>query len=572
MDMLYDLQIDNIDVATGRKDAHLVFKNAKYINVFTEELLEGDVAINNGYIIGIGNYSGEKEIDLKGKIISPGFIDGHIHIESTMVKPSEFAKALVIHGTTTVITDPHEIVNVCGTDGIDYMLQATENLPLSVYFMMPSCVPATKIDESGAVLDSNTIKKYYTNERILGLAEMMNYFGVSQGDSEVIKKLVDAKYYNKLVDGHAPGVKGKELNAYALTGVKSDHECSFFEEAKEKIGVGQYIMIREGTAAKNLNSLIKLFDAPYYNRCMLVTDDKHPGDILEKGHINYIVKEAIKLGADPIKAIKMASFNAATYFGLMNIGAIAPGYLANFAIIDNLNDFNIESVYFKGNEVARNRSVLADYNIKVDKELEKKICNSFNISKTIPEDFIIKETGNKVRVMGLEKHELLTKDLIFDKIEDDFVKLAVLERHNNTGHIGLGYMRGYGLKKGAIASSVAHDSHNLIVAGTNDIDMSIAANALIDNEGGWAIAVDGKLVDVLPLPIAGLMSDKSVNDIEEDIIRMKSLTKELGVEEGIDPFMTLGFLSLPVIPEIKMTTYGYVDVATQKVVPTIFND
>lgn len=561
---------ENIKVSIGKVKADLVLKNASYINVITEEVIKGDIAINNGIIVGIGNYEGNKEIDLSNKFIIPGLIDGHIHIESSMVEPSEFAKSLVIHGTTTIVTDPHEIANVAGEDGIEYMLQSTKNLPLSIYFMMPSCVPATKLDEAGATLDADIIKKYYDNDRILGLAEVMNYVGVINGEEEVLKKIVDAKKYNKIVDGHAPGLKDKELNAYVLTGIKSDHECSSFEEALEKIRCGQTVMIREGTAAKNLKSLIKLFEAPYYNYSILSTDDKHPGDLIKNGHIDYIIKEAIKLGANPIKAIKMATYNAANFFRLNNIGVIAPGYEANLVVLDNLNDFNVESVYFQGEKVVNNGKVLKEYNNPIDIKLKESICKSFHIEPTTKESFSIEEKGSNIRVMELISGQLLTREYITDRIEEDIIKLAVLERHKNTGHIGLCLLKGYGLKNGAIATSVAHDSHNLIVVGSNDEDMSLAANTVIENNGGWAIVSKGKVLGKLSLKIAGLMSFSSVAEIENDIKNMKRLAKDLGVNTGIDPFMTLGFLSLPVIPEIKLTSFGLVDVNKQTVIPTFF--
>lgn len=561
----------NVKVSTGKIEADLVLKNVKYVNVFTDEILENDIAINNGIIVGIGSYSGKNEVNLEGKIIVPGFIDGHIHLESSMLKPVEFAKAVSVHGTTSVITDPHEIANVCGETGIEYMLEATKDLPVSVYFMIPSCVPATAIDESGAVIDSKTIKKYYDNDRILGLAEMMNYVGTVNGDDEVIQKLVDANNFNKKVDGHAPELKDKELNAYVLTGVNSDHECSNIDEAMEKMRLGQYIMIREGTAAKNLDALIGLFDKPFCNRAMLVTDDKHPGDLLEKGHIDYIIRKAVRHGADPINAIKMATINAAIYFGIKNVGAIAPGYIANLVVLDDLNEIKINSVYYYGDKVVENNKLIKEYSSNVDEDVKRCVCNSFNVDKTTSESFKINEKGSHYRVMELEKGQLLTKELILDDIENNGVnKIAVVERHKNTGHIGTGFMKGYGLKKGAIATSVSHDSHNLIVAGTNDNDMSIACNAVIDNAGGWAIAVDGKIIKTLPLPIAGLMSEKTLEELEQDIVEMKDIARGLGVIEGIDPFMTLGFLSLPVIPKIKMTTYGFVDVETQKILPSIF--
>ncbi|NLK94104.1 MAG: adenine deaminase [Clostridiales bacterium] len=567
---------DKLSVSTKRKKAELVLKNSSYINVFTNEILKGDIAIQDGYIVGIGNYEGELELNFENKIIAPGFLDGHIHIESSMVKPEEFAKAICIHGTTGIITDPHEIANVSGLDGIDYMLQATKDLPMEVYFMMPSCVPATKLDESGAELKSKDIEKYFNSERVLGLAEVMNYVGVINGDENTLEKIISTMRNNKIIDGHAPQIKKEDLDGYVTAGITSDHECSSFEEALNKLRKGQWIMIREGTAAKNLASLIDLFKAPYYNRCILVTDDKHPGDLLKFGHIDYIIKQAITLGADPIKAIKMATINTAQYFGIKNIGAIAPGYLANFVVLDNLKDFNVENVFYKGREIAKDGKILIDIKSIINNDINKKIYHSFNLKNLSENDFQFKEDGNNMRVIELIKDELLTKEVILKRIkEDEYIEndinlIAVIERHKNTGNIGLGLIKGYGLKDGAIATSVSHDSHNIITVGTNKKDMALASNWIKENQGGFVITLNGKIKYGIPLPIAGLMSDKSVYEIHKDITKIKNIAKELGVKEGIDPFMTLGFISLPVIPEIRITTKGIVDSLSQTILKTFF--
>lgn len=567
---------DKLSVSTKRKKAELVLKNSSYINVFTNEILKGDIAIQDGYIVGIGNYEGELELNFENKIIAPGFLDGHIHIESSMVKPEEFAKAICIHGTTGIITDPHEIANVSGLDGIDYMLQATKDLPMEVYFMMPSCVPATKLDESGAELKSKDIEKYFNSERVLGLAEVMNYVGVINGDENTLEKIISTIRNNKIIDGHAPQIKKEDLDGYVTAGITSDHECSSFEEALNKLRKGQWIMIREGTAAKNLASLIDLFKSPYYNRCILVTDDKHPGDLLKFGHIDYIIKQAITLGADPIKAIKMATINTAQYFGIKNIGAIAPGYLANFVVLDNLKDFNVENVFYKGREIAKDGKILIDIKSIINNDINKKIYHSFNLKNLSENDFEFKEDGNNMRVIELIKDELLTKEVILKRIkEDEYIEndinlIAVIERHKNTGNIGLGLIKGYGLKDGAIATSVSHDSHNIITVGTNKKDMALASNWIKENQGGFVITLNGKIKYGIPLPIAGLMSDKSVYEIHKDITKIKNIAKELGVKEGIDPFMTLGFISLPVIPEIRITTKGIVDSLSQTILKTFF--
>lgn len=564
--------------AAGEVKADLVLKNAKILNVFTRELEEGDVAIKDGVIAGIGCYSGEEEIDLEGKIICPGLIDGHIHIESSMLSPSEFAKAVIPHGTTAVITDPHEIANVAGTDGISFMLESSKDLPMDIFFMLPSCVPATPLDESGAVLTATELEPFYKEDRVLGLAELMNSYGTIGGDTDIIDKINGAKANGKTIDGHAPALTGNGLNAYIAAGVKSDHECFAFEEAEEKLKRGQWIMIRQGTAAKNLNSLLPLFDDKYTDRCMLVTDDKHPGDLISQGHIDYIVREAVKAGKSPFNAVKMASFNAATYFGLKDRGAVAPGYIADLIVVSDLKDFNVEKVFKNGKLVAEDGELKADIkSAPVDEVKYKRVCHSFNMPKITADSFKITGTGSKKRVIKVVTGEIITDEVIVDSSspeaepDKDISKIAVIERHKGTGHIGLGFVTGYGLKKGAIASSVAHDSHNLIVAGTNDEDMAIAANAVLENEGGLAVAVDGKLIGTLALPLGGLMCEQDAASVEEKLVALKKQARVLGVPEGIDPFMTLAFTALPVIPKLRIITKGVVDVNTQSYAPVLFD-
>ena len=564
--------------AAGEVKADLVLKNAKILNVFTRELEEGDVAVKDGVIVGIGSYSGEEEIDLEGKIICPGLIDGHIHIESSMLSPSEFAKAVIPHGTTAVITDPHEIANVAGTDGISFMLESSKDLPMDIFFMLPSCVPATPLDESGDVLTATELSPFYKEERVLGLAELMNSYGTVNGDEDIIAKINGAKANGKAIDGHAPALTGNGLNAYIAAGVKSDHECFTFEEAKEKLKRGQWIMIRQGTAAKNLNSLLPLFDDKYTDRCMLVTDDKHPGDLISQGHIDYIVREAVKAGKSPFNAVKMASFNAATYFGLKDRGAVAPGYIADLIVVSDLKDFNVEKVFKNGKLVAEGGELKAKIDsAPVDEVKYKRVCHSFNMPKVTVDSFKITGTGSKKRVIKVVTGEIITDEVIVDSSspeaepDKDISKIAVIERHKGTGHIGLGFVKGYGLKKGAIASSVAHDSHNLIVAGTNDEDMAIAANAVLENEGGLAVAVDGKLIGTLALPLGGLMCEQDAASVEEKLVALKEQARVLGVPEGIDPFMTLAFTALPVIPKLRIITKGVVDVNTQSYAPVLFD-
>jgi adenine deaminase len=552
-----------IAVAAGREKADLVLKNAKYLNVFSNEFLCGDIAVANGLIAGVGKYDGKTEIDVSGKLVLPGFIDAHIHLESSMVTPAEFAKAVVAHGTTTVITDPHEITNVMGIDGVEYMIQASQNLPIDVHFMMPSCVPATEIDESGAELDCKDIDLYLDNKKVLGLAEMMNYVGVINGDKNVLSKIVTSQAHHKKIDGHAPELSGNDLNAYIAAGVYSDHECSTFENALEKLRKGQFIMIREGTAAHNLKALMPLLTQQYYSRCMFATDDKHPSDLLYGGHIDYIVKQALKNGADPIVALKTATHHAARYFLLNNKGAIASGYLADIVVVDNLEDFNVETVFKRGKLVFDGE--VKDFSAPtVDEELAEKCFDTFHLNSVTPSSF---KVDGKLGLIGLVGGELLTRNLgTADKIdvENDILKIACIERHKGTNHIGVGYVKGYSLKSGAVATSVAHDSHNIITVGCNDDDIAVAVNAIKDSKGGIAVVENGKIKALLELPIAGLMSDEPLTTVNEKLENAKSSAYELGADKSIDPFMTLSFLSLPVIPSLRITTKGVFDAENWK--------
>ena len=552
-----------IAVAAGREKADLVLKNAKYLNVFSNEFLCGDIAVANGLIAGVGKYDGKTEIDVSGKLVLPGFIDAHIHLESSMVTPAEFAKAVVAHGTTTVITDPHEIANVMGIDGVEYMIQASQNLPIDVHFMMPSCVPATEIDESGAELDCKDIDLYLDNKKVLGLAEMMNYVGVINGDKNVLSKIVTSQAHHKKIDGHAPELSGNDLNAYIAAGVYSDHECSTFENALEKLRKGQFIMIREGTAAHNLKALMPLLTQQYYSRCMFATDDKHPSDLLHGGHIDYIVKQALKNGADPIVALKTATHHAARYFLLNNKGAIASGYLADMVVVDNLEDFNVETVFKRGKLVFDGE--VKDFSAPtVDEKLAEKCFDTFHLDSVTPSSF---KVDGKLGLIGLVGGELLTRNLgTADKIdvENDILKIACIERHKGTNHIGVGYVKGYSLKSGAVATSVAHDSHNIITVGCNDDDIAVAVNAIKDSKGGSAVVENGKIKALLELPIAGLMSDEPLTTVNEKLENAKLSAYELGADKSIDPFMTLSFLSLPVIPSLRITTKGVFDAENWK--------
>ena len=554
-----------IEAASGRQKADLVLKNATYVNVFSNELLTCDIAVANGLIVGLGSYEGEREIDVSGKIVCPGFVDAHIHLESSLVSPREFAKAVLPHGTTTVITDPHEITNVMGTDGIDYMFQATEGLPIDVRFMLPSCVPATPMDESGASLDYRAIDSFYDYPRVQGLAEMMNAYGVIHNDAEVVSKIVASQAHHKKIDGHAPGLVGKDLDTYVAAGVYSDHECSTFDDALEKLRRGQFIMIREGTAARNLEALVPLLTTQYAERCMFCTDDKHPNDLLEKGHIDYICREAInKYGVDPIIAVKAAAHHASRYFLLNNRGAIAPGYLADLCIIDNFKDFNVEMVFKKG-ELYYDHGELRDFPApEIEQYLDQRAHDTFHVAHLEYTDF---QDARPRGVIGMIPGEIVTTDNGYaDHVDTgkDILKIAVIERHKNTHHIGLGYIQGYGLKSGAVATSISHDSHNIIVVGTNSRDMAFAANRIVENRGGIVVADHEQVTAEVVLEIAGIMSNASLARVNTDLEAAKDAAHALGVNHGIDPFMTLSFMALPVIPTLRITTRGVIDVNTQQ--------
>lgn len=546
-----------IDVAAGRDKAELVFKNVKYLNVFTNRFVTADVAITSGYVAGIGDYNGENEIDCTGRYLVPGFIDSHIHLESSIVSPKTFSRVVSAHGTTAVVTDPHEITNVLGADGIEYMLKATENLPIDVFFVIPSCVPASPFDENGAVINHLDTEKYMDNPRVLGLAEMMNFPGAVGGDGEIIKMILSAENSGKVTDGHAPGLGGKSLNAYAAAGVMSDHECTTAEEALEKLSLGQYIMIRQGTAGRNLEALVPLLNGDTYTRCLFATDDKHPGELSENGHIDYIIKKAISSGVKPEIAYKVASFNAAQYFNLPQRGAIAPGYIADMVLLDDIQNVEISAVYKNG----KMPELTVKENSDIDSALNARVRRTMNTAKITEKSIGITKSSEKV--IGLINGQIVTTDegeAESIDIQNDILKVCVVERHKNTGHIGRCYIKGYGLKSGAVATSIAHDSHNIIAVGTNDSDIVTAVNTIIDMGGGMVVVNSGSVVESLPLEIAGLMTDADIDYVNGKIDSLKQAAYSLGVNKNIDPFMTLSFVSLPVIPHIKLTTLGVVDV------------
>lgn len=552
-----------INVARGFEKADLVIKNANIVNVLSEEIHKADIAIKDGIIAGIGeNYSGEKEIDIQGAYVTPSFIDGHVHLESTMMLPSEFAKVALPAGTTTVIIDPHEISNVLGLHGISFMHEAVKNLPLDVYTMLPSCVPATPFETSGFDLNSYDLSLLIDKPWVLGLAEMMNFPGVLNQDNNVMAKLELAKSRGKCIDGHAPYLHGKDLCAYIASGVKSDHECTTPDEAVEKLRLGMYVMIREGTAAKDLDALMPVLKTCNTRKCIFVTDDRHPADLKE--HINGMVRRAVEAGVDPVKAVQIASLNTAEYFGLKNLGAIAPGYKADLLILPDLKTFKPDLVIKNGVVAAENGKLIAE----LPENEALAVRNSVNVRWITPEDFRIEANGSKVTALEVIPHQLITKSVVSEvKIEDgnavsnidnDTLKICVIERHRATGNIGKGFVKGFNLKCGAIASTVAHDSHNMIVIGTNDADMYAAAVALIKCKGGKIVVKDGEVISELPLPIAGLMSDRNFDYVVNKCEELNKTAHSIGCRIE-DPFMTMGFLSLPVIPELKVTDKGVFD-------------
>lgn len=552
-----------INVARGFEKADLVIKNANIVNVLSEEIHKADIAIKDGIIAGIGeNYSGEKEIDIQGAYVTPSFIDGHVHLESTMMLPSEFAKVALPAGTTTVIIDPHEISNVLGLHGISFMHEAVKNLPLDVYTMLPSCVPATPFETSGFDLNSYDLSLLIDKPWVLGLAEMMNFPGVLNQDNNVMAKLELAKSRGKCIDGHAPYLHGKDLCAYIASGVKSDHECTTPDEAVEKLRLGMYVMVREGTAAKDLDALMPVLKTCNTRKCIFVTDDRHPADLKE--HINGMVRRAVEAGVDPVKAIQIASLNTAEYFGLNNLGAVAPGYKADLLILPDLKSFKPDLVIKNGVVAAENGRLIAE----LPENEALAVRNSVNVRWITPEDFRIEAKGSKVTALEVIPHQLITKSVVSEvKIEDgnavsnvdnDTLKICVIERHRATGNIGKGFVKGFNLKCGAIASTVAHDSHNMIVIGTNDADMYAAAVALIKCKGGKVVVKDGEVISELPLPIAGLMSDRDFDYVVNKCEELNKTAHSIGCKIE-DPFMTMGFLSLPVIPELKVTDKGVFD-------------
>jgi adenine deaminase len=562
---------DCIKSARNTESVDTLLTDANIINVFSGEIVTGNIAITGDYIIGSDAAKANTTINLKGRWVIPGFIDAHVHIESSMASVSEFARAVAPHGTTTVVADPHEIANVLGTRGIRYMLDSSQRQPINIYFSLPSCVPATNMETAGARLTSADLEPFMGHQRVLALAEMMNFPGVIQTDPEVVRKIELAHTARKPVDGHAPGLSGADLNAYVSAGISSDHECTTVAEAREKLSAGMHIMIREGTGAKNLNDLLPIINERNSRRMMWCTDDRHPHDLLAEGHIDYIVRSAIEKGLDPVMAIQMATLNPAEYFGIRDAGAIAPGKKADLIVLSDLAGLKIEQVYCRGERVAENGLISPD--LKSPEPVP--VPSSMNVDIDAI-DLTIPAESRRVRVIEIVPDQLITRELhmqatISDNLaisdpSRDLLKIVVVERHTGSSKLGKGFVRGFGLKQGALASSVAHDSHNIIVVGTNDRDMGVALAAVVDMQGGIAAASKNQIRARLPLPIAGLMSPEPVTVIRDALDDLVRVARNFGSPLK-DSFMTLSFLALPVIPELKITDLGLVNVSQFDIVP-----
>jgi adenine deaminase len=558
-----------IRAARGEIPADLVLQGGRVVNVFSCEIREADVAVSEGTIVGLGRFEGRETLDCRQCFVAPGFIDGHLHIESTLLTPSRLAPVLLPLGTTTVVADPHEIANVSGLDGIEFMLRDSAQIPLEVYLMAPSCVPATTLETSGALLEEKELRRLRRIPRVLGLAEMMNFPGVIQRQPAVLKKIL--AFRDRVIDGHAPLLFGKDLGAYLAAGPRSDHECTQLEEAREKLALGMRIMIREGSQAKNLQDLLPLINSCQSRRCSLVTDDRHPDDLAGEGHLNHVLKKAIGLGLDPLLAVQMATLNTAEYFGLRRLGAVAPGYQADLVILKSLAGMEVEAVVKRGLVVAREgRYAGAPLHAHPDR-----LGSSMNIRDLAEDRFRLPSRDGLARVIELVPGQILTRNLrqriavrdgrVLFLPGEDLDLLACVERHRGTGQVGLGLVKGFGLQRGALASSVAHDSHNVLVLGREPKEMAAAVRAVEAMKGGLAVVLDGKALAQIPLPIAGLMSDQSID-------RVLSSKKELLAAVPLtgcslpDPFMALSFLALPVIPELRLTDRGLVDVGRQEII------
>lgn len=558
--MEYSLYHKLSQIALHERKAELVLRNAMVADVFTDEIRRADIAVADGYIAAVGgSYEGTEEIDLNGKYVLPGFMDAHLHLESTMVTPNELITAAALCGTTTFIVDPHEAANVSGTEGIDYILDQTEHSPANVFVMMPSCVPATEYDDNGCLLTAEKMAPYLSSPRILGLGEVMNAPGVIHGDRQLHKKL--ELFSGRILDGHAPYLPDDELTAYALAGIRTDHEASDFDYALEEIRRGIHVHIREGSAAHNLETLINgilAHDLPCEN-FSFCTDDKHIEDILRQGHINYNVRRAVELGLSPMAAIKMATINTARCYGLKELGAVAPGYQADLIVTDDLSSFRILSVYHKGRLIdpsVRPETAACPDSLKNTVHVRPLSSDAFRLSITKEEVPVIRLNASQITTSKIACHLPKTDNYL---PQDGFNKIAAVERHKATGKTGVGICTGYNIRNGAIASSVSHDSHNIIVIGDNDADMLLAVSEIIRVQGGYTLVSRGKVLGTLPLPVMGLMSDAGFETVNRTLGQMIAEAHRLGIPDEVEPFITLSFLALPVIPEIRITPRGVLD-------------
>lgn len=557
-----------IKVASKREPADLVIKNGQIVDVFNGQIYTEDVAISDGRIVGIGSFEGKEIIDAENRYIVPGLIDGHVHIESAMVTPTEFAKVVVPHGVTTVIADPHEVANVSGAAGIQFMLDDSENLPLDVYLALPSCVPATPFENAGAILNAENLHPFYEHPRVVGLGEVMDFPAVFHASEPMLNKLLDALNHGKTIDGHAAGIAAENLNVYMAAGIRTDHEATTAEEARERLKRGMYLMIREGSVAKDLEALIEVVQERNARRCLFVTDDKFLDDLVDEGSVDHNIRLAVKRGIDPITAIQMATLNAAECFGFKQKGAIAPGFDADFLLVDNLEDFQISQVYKNGKLVANKQSVIE--NKWNSTKVPERLMKSINNEKMDQSKLKINLNESKANVIKIVPNSLITehktcevdlKDQCFQpSVTNDLQKMAVIERHRKSGNVGLAIVNGFGFQSGAMASTVAHDSHNIIVTGTNDDDMLAAIDEIERIGGGTVIIRNGKTLASLPLPVSGLMADQDSVFVIERLHQLNAALEDIGFEGNFNPFLTLSFLALPVIPALKLTDLGLFDV------------
>jgi len=571
-----------MDEARGLVKIDLVLRRARLVNVFSGEIHETEIGIHQGYFVGIGEFrDAELELDLGGNYVVPGLIDGHVHIESSLLSPEEFCSLLLSHGVTTAVVDPHEIANVMGAKGIQYILDSVEALPFNAYVALPSCVPATSLETSGANLGAQDLSKFLNHPRVIGLGEVMDFHGVIEAHPAMIEKMELPVSFK---DGHAPGIGSQDLNAYYRAGIHTEHECSTVEEMRDRLRRGFHVMLREGSAAKNLLDLIPAVTAGNSGQCLLVTDDRHPTDLIHEGSIDYLVRLAIKAGMDPIQVIQMATINAARAIGLPGLGAVAPGYQADFVILKDLNRFEIEEVYWRGVKQSSRGERPQFSRFPISGLTDSVHLGTWSPSKlrVAAKQSLTPELNSeraKVRVIGVQDHSLVTSALIRElPVIDGFVqtdpaqkiaKIAVLERHQGTGNVGVGFVEGLGLERGAIASTVAHDSHNLVVVGLSDEEMNLAIQTCVEMGGGLCLVERDQVIGKIPLPIAGLMTDQDAEAVAQilDGLLEKALT--LGISRNVDPFMTLAFLSLPVIPELKLTDLGLVDVEQFLLIETV---